>query len=218
MKLSLPVVDTAKCTEYVSIIFTTKIATAAEQKDCKGHITLYNAECQVFARKLMRVFGSVTQEDIENEVRAVSELCRPGQSNTVVEVIMHGWLPRTDFYFIDMEYCPDTLYDWILRRDINRQKKENLASNRYETVNEGRAPTLEDPIGTDNRSNNLERSQGLSDTIATREPSVPVLFNFESIATILENIAAGLIFIHGREIVHRDLKPKNGIIESGLIE
>jgi len=45
MKLSLPVVDTAKCTEYVSIIFTAKIATAAEQKDWKGHITLYNAEC-----------------------------------------------------------------------------------------------------------------------------------------------------------------------------
>jgi serine/threonine protein kinase len=161
----------------------------------------------------MRVFGSVTQEDIENEVRAVSELCRPGQSNTVVEVIMHGWLPRTDFYFIDMEYCPDTLYGWILRRDINRQKNENDASNRYET---GRVTTLEDPIGTDNRSDNLAQSQGLSDTIATREPSV--LFDFESIATILENIAAGLIFIHGREIVHRDLKPKNGIIESGLIE
>jgi serine/threonine protein kinase len=155
----------------------------------------------------MRVFGSVTQEDIENEVRAISELCRPGQSNTVVEVITHGWLPRTDFYFIDMEYCPDTLYDWILRRDIKRHKNENVdARHRYETVNEGRVTTFE----------NLTQSQGMSDTIATRQPSV--IFDFESIATILENIAAGLIFIHGREIVHRDLKPKNGIIESGLIE
>ena len=164
----------------------------------------------------MRVFGSVMEEDIENEVRAISELCRPGQSNTVVEVIKHGWLPKTDFYFIDMEYCPDTLYDWIRRRDIMRHKNENAdASRRYEMVNEGSVMTFEDQVGAENREN-LAQSQGLSDTIATREPLMA--FDFESIATILENIAAGLIFIHGRGIVHRDLKPRNGIIVSGLVE
>ena len=165
----------------------------------------------------MWVFGSVTQEDIENEVRAISELCRPGQSNTVVEVVKHGWLPRTDFYFIDMEYCPDTLYDWILRRGVNGHTNENAdARHRYETSNEGRVITFDDLIGTNNARENLAQSQGLSDTIPTRE--AVVAFNFESIATIVENIAAGLIFIHSREIVHRDLKPRNGIIMSGLIE
>jgi serine/threonine protein kinase len=116
-----------------------------------------------------------------------------------------------------MEYCPDTLYDWILRRGIERHENENAdASRRNEKVNEGRVTTFEDPIGTDDRMENLAQSQALNDAIATREPLVA--FDFESIATILENIAAGLIFIHGRGIVHRDLKPRNGTIVSGLIE
>jgi serine/threonine protein kinase len=64
---------------------------------------------QVLARKLIRVFGQVRPEDIENEARVLSEL---GTSTCpyIVEVFQHGWLePAPSFYFIDMEFCPETL-------------------------------------------------------------------------------------------------------------
>src|SRR6266496_79659 len=40
----------------------------------------------------------------------LSELCSPGRSRMVVEVTRYGWLPRhPSLYYIDMEYCPETL-------------------------------------------------------------------------------------------------------------
>lgn len=48
---------------------------------------------QVFARKIVRIFGDVTHEDAESEGQMLSELCQPGRSKAVVEVIKHGWLP-----------------------------------------------------------------------------------------------------------------------------
>jgi serine/threonine protein kinase len=71
----------------------------------------------VFARKLIRLFGGVTTEDIENEARAISKLCGPGTVGNIVEVFNHGWLPRDrSCYFIDMELCSETLEQWILKR------------------------------------------------------------------------------------------------------
>ena len=48
----------------------------------------------------------------------ISQVCRPGQSNTVVEVYDHGWLsgPDPSYYYVDMEYCQQTLEQWI-RKD-----------------------------------------------------------------------------------------------------
>lgn len=73
---------------------------------------------QVLARKLIRVFGQVLPADIENEARILSEL---GTSRCpyVVEVLQHGWLEdgRT-FYFIDMEFCPETLDERIRKTKL----------------------------------------------------------------------------------------------------
>ena len=68
----------------------------------------------VFARKLIRMFGGVTREDIEQEANAINKLCGPGASKYVIEVIKHGWLPRNpSYYFVDMLFCSETLEDRI---------------------------------------------------------------------------------------------------------
>src|SRR5271154_6314440 len=72
---------------------------------------------EVFARKIICLFGDVTKEDIVNEARVTSELCQPQRSNTVVEVMRYAWLPgHPSYYYIDMEYCSETLEHWIRRR------------------------------------------------------------------------------------------------------
>jgi serine/threonine protein kinase len=57
----------------------------------------------------------VRREDIVNEARAVAKLC-DGTSKFVVNVAQHGWLPHnTSYYYIDMEYCPETLESRVLQ-------------------------------------------------------------------------------------------------------
>jgi len=70
-----------------------------------------SSNVQTFARKILRIFGELTREDVENEVAVISQVCQPGQSNTVVDVYGHGWLPGLDpsYYYVDMEYCTLTL-------------------------------------------------------------------------------------------------------------
>lgn len=60
----------------------------------------------------MRPFGKVTDEDIENEARAVQKLCGAESHRNIVSVLRHGWL-NAPFacYFIDMEYCTMDLQD-----------------------------------------------------------------------------------------------------------
>src|SRR5271170_1912877 len=54
------------------------------------------------ARKLIRLSGRVTREDIDNEAKAIGALCGPGTSKYIVEVMRHGWLPRNpSYYYID---------------------------------------------------------------------------------------------------------------------
>jgi hypothetical protein len=87
---------------------------------------------KIFARKIVRRFGPITEADIENEADAVSKLCTSPQCQYVVEVLKHGWLTNEHtMYFIDMEYCIQTLEEFI--RDIARGsqgevKRQDLAS------------------------------------------------------------------------------------------
>lgn len=72
-------------------------------------------DLQVFARKILRLFGDIRRKDIDNEAKAVSKLCTAGRCRNIVEVIRHGWLPNdASYYYIDMEYCSETLNDRIL--------------------------------------------------------------------------------------------------------
>jgi serine/threonine protein kinase len=53
--------------------------------------------------------GGITRDEIENEATAITALCQ-GSCDTIVTVLRHGWLPRNpSYYFIDMEYCGETL-------------------------------------------------------------------------------------------------------------
>src|SRR5271170_2552875 len=70
---------------------------------------------QVFARKIIRVFGGVTEKDILNEVRAVEKLCKPGTHKNIVSVFRQGRL-SSSLYFLDMEFCDLDLDCWIQRR------------------------------------------------------------------------------------------------------
>lgn len=68
---------------------------------------------QCFARKLVRPFQGITEDDIRNEIRALDKLCTHNVDN-IVRVLRHNFLPQSVFYFIDMELCELNL-DYFIR-------------------------------------------------------------------------------------------------------
>jgi serine/threonine protein kinase len=48
------------------------------------------------------------KNDIENEARVLVKLSQ-GRHQNIIDVIKHGWLQNTGYYFIDMELCQKTL-------------------------------------------------------------------------------------------------------------
>lgn len=137
----------------------------------------------MFARKIIRVFGNSTADDIENEAKAVAALCSGRESKYVVDVIEHGWLTKANmYYFIDMEYCPETLEDRILQwkhQSAPVAATQTFASN----------PDIQ--VG-------IAKNEELPE-----QTSEPIL-------DIFLDITKGLRYIHGKGFVHRDLEPKNG--------
>jgi serine/threonine protein kinase len=85
----------------------------------------------VFARKIIRIFGEVTEEDILKEVRAVEKLCKPGTHKNIVSVFRQGWLSPSSYYYLDMEFCDLNLDSWIQRRwtPVVKQKLPYLTAN-----------------------------------------------------------------------------------------
>jgi serine/threonine protein kinase len=140
---------------------------------------------EVFARKLIRQFGGVTREDIESEARAITKLCGPGMNKFMVEVLRHGFLPRTtSYYYIDMEYCAETLEDRI----------GVMAKN----------PLLSKAVAG-NSDHVFSQFQLQADSVLSLSQLVPVM-------KIMHHIACGLTYIHEQGVVHRDLKPRNGTL------
>jgi|SRR5277367_5984120 len=75
----------------------------------------------IFARKLLRPFGSVTKDDIENEVKAVTNISMGGGHDHIIELLGHGPLRASDYYYIDMKLCEFDLEKYICNSD-----RENL--------------------------------------------------------------------------------------------
>ena len=68
---------------------------------------------RLFARKVVRLFGAVEATDIDNEIRAVTKLCKSGHAN-IVQVFEFGLLKDDSaWHFIDMELCDFTLENYI---------------------------------------------------------------------------------------------------------
>lgn len=66
----------------------------------------------LFARKIIVATGWVTKEEIDNHVRIVSKLCFSGNRN-IVKAFSQGYNPENSLYFLDMELCNGTLFDYI---------------------------------------------------------------------------------------------------------
>jgi len=72
---------------------------------------------KAFARKLLHIPESDRRE-IDNEVRAITALCRNGTHKNIVSFIMFGELPNSSYYFINMELCDLSLDVYIHCTDM----------------------------------------------------------------------------------------------------
>jgi serine/threonine protein kinase len=79
---------------------------------------------EIFARKIIRLWGDLTEDDVNNEMRAVDKLCRTNDTHpNIVTVFDYGRISQF-IYFIDMELCDLNLERWIYRSwDENAAKK-----------------------------------------------------------------------------------------------
>ena len=72
----------------------------------------------------------VTKEEIEREALAITKLCGGEKHMNIVQVIHHGKLDFTSYYFVDMELC-----DWNLNAYIYPSTLSTLSVARPDFVN-----------------------------------------------------------------------------------
>ena len=83
---------------------------------------------QVFARKVIRPFGAVTEWDLQNEIRKIGD----HQNSHLVRIIKHGSLQGSQYYHVDMELCELNLAQYI-----KREWPDIVKSGRYFIAIEG---------------------------------------------------------------------------------
>jgi hypothetical protein len=86
---------------------------------CRRIITNWD---KVFARKIIRPTGMLSDADIQNEARLIDKLCA-GSHKNIVTVFRHEH--RMPFYFLDMEFCDMSLEEYI-KNDIPEPVSRNL--------------------------------------------------------------------------------------------
>ena len=52
-------------------------------------------------------------QEIENEIRVIEKIRMQNGHENVVQITNHGWLIKSEAYFIDMELCEFTLRDFL---------------------------------------------------------------------------------------------------------
>ncbi len=173
------------------------------------------ANLKTFARKILRLFGGVRREDIDNEVRAISQLCSGGKCRYIIEVIRHGWFPVDDaYYYIDMEYCSETLNDRILAM-VRSDPRADPEAGGSGSDDSGSAEA-------DNTEVSVPTEVSIPTEVSVPAEDLEALLNFDldqdsvtdrdldGYIEIMDDIVAALIYIHDSRMVHRDLKPQNG--------
>ena len=87
---------------------------------------------------MIRELGSITKDDVDNEIRALKKLCQDQQSN-IVQVFDHGLLnPDNTIHFIDMELCDISLANYLLGQELKDvvswptvREQEEILSHAY---------------------------------------------------------------------------------------
>jgi serine/threonine protein kinase len=88
---------------------------------------------RLFARKLVRVFGQITESDILKDVQTIEKLRR---HENLVQVLKHGWLPQSPFYFVDMDLCAYNLDFYIHSGKFQELHPSDLAGRESPFLNE----------------------------------------------------------------------------------
>lgn len=125
----------------------------------------------------------------------------------MVDITKHGWLTEDrSYYFVDMEYCPETLEDRIRSAGSGSANGPTLAQ--AAAVPQSISATPMATLGYDESISNKDSpSPPLPGPL---ENHLQFDINWELIGDILQDISSGLIYLHHNRIVHRNLKPRNG--------
>jgi serine/threonine protein kinase len=136
----------------------------------------------LFARKIIRISGTLLKADVQNEAQVVSLILALGGHVNIVNILRHDWLKHSfnQCYYIDMELCEFSLFDYIAHHN-NSMKADTPDIAIY---------------------------NHLSPVIVKRNCST--MQKVQNIWTIGLHIARGLEFMHTHNHAHRDLKPGNG--------
>jgi hypothetical protein len=174
-------------------------------------------EDRVFARKLIFGLPRDAIDVIENEARAISKLCAPGAVG-VVEVLRHGWSAKdmSSWYYIDMEFCAQTLEHWLHDSSSVDGAETQLGPRFAEfqaPVPPRQGPSLPATHGHKPASQiSLAQSRLPQLTPNREEPD-----ELDEGLRVMEDIASGLKYVHESGLAHRDLKPSNGNFRSRIL-
>jgi len=86
---------------------------------------------QVFARKVIRPFGAVTDWDLQNEIRILKKIEKHKNPHLVL-ILKHGSLQGSQYYHVDMELCELNLAQYI-----KHEWPDIVKSGRYFVATEG---------------------------------------------------------------------------------